>query len=145
MTDLDFVGQEMDRQQLVLAVLGCLNGKPMVPKQLQRAVFLVCHHFPELVAGKGFDFSLDEYGLLDSQIFEEAAALEAAGKVKITGGGIGRWKTYAATPRGEEEVSHMLAFVEQDVANGIREMRREASLAPHENSRIRRFCLCPEC
>jgi hypothetical protein len=91
----------MTRNELVLAMLACANGRGYTPVQIQKAIFLVCDRMPQILTdGMGFDFKPYDYGPFDADVYAEAEALQRAGDASITPSARGRWNTYAATNSG---------------------------------------------
>ncbi|HTQ83753.1 MAG TPA: hypothetical protein VMI47_10845 [Pseudolabrys sp.] len=91
----------MDRGDLVLAILAAADGRPYTPVQIQKAVFVICDQFPDLIDdGPGFNFEPYDYGPFDSDVYSEISALDARGEAIIAPSGIGNWNTYAASDYG---------------------------------------------
>lgn len=91
----------MNRQDLLLAMLACSDGRPYSPVQIQKAMFLVSKNMPSLVDdGPGFHFEPYDYGPFDASVYSEASALQLNGYASISPSGMGRWNTYAASDAG---------------------------------------------
>ena len=102
----------MTRQQLLLAILATAQGRSYTPVQIQKAAFLLTRNIPDAVTeGPNFHFVPYDYGPFNSDVYEEASSLAAAGLAVIAPSGMGRWHTYAATQegvaRGQEVLRHM--------------------------------------
>jgi hypothetical protein len=102
----------MNRRDLVLAILAAADGRSYTPVQIQKAVFVVCDHFPDLIdEGPDFNFQPYDYGPFDSDVYSVISRLEDAGFAEIAPSAHGNWNTYAATDhgvdRGEEILDEM--------------------------------------
>jgi hypothetical protein len=91
----------MNRRDLVLAILAASEGRPYTPVQIQKAVFIVCDQFRELIDdGQGFNFEPYDYGPFDSDVYSEISELDSNGEAIIAPSGVGNWNTYAASDYG---------------------------------------------
>src|SRR5258708_4475977 len=63
--------RQMDRRELVLALLASSEGRQYTPAQLQKAAFLVTRNMPQIVQGTGFHFVPYDYGPFDSDVYNE--------------------------------------------------------------------------
>jgi hypothetical protein len=106
----DAWGSAMTRQELVLAMLACADGRRYTPAQIQKAIFLVCRNVPHVISrGPGFEFEPYDYGPFDSSVYSEIQALATTGDALIEPSGVGRWDTYAASDLGLERGRELLA------------------------------------
>jgi hypothetical protein len=91
----------MNRRDLVLAILAAAEGRTYTPVQIQKAVFLVCDKFPDLIDdGPGFHFQPYDYGPFDSDVYSVIDALQSRGLAVIAPSPSGNWNTYAASDDG---------------------------------------------
>jgi hypothetical protein len=91
----------MDRRELLLAVLAAGHGKAFQPAQIQKAIFLIDRNLPHLVhRGPHYSFKAYNYGPFDRDVYTEASNLEAGGDAIIAPSPNGRWMTYAASSQG---------------------------------------------
>jgi hypothetical protein len=59
----------VNRRDLVLAILAAADGRAYTPVQIQKAVFIVCDQFPDLIEeGPHFHFEPYDYGPFDSDV-----------------------------------------------------------------------------
>ena len=99
----------MNRRDLVLAILGAADGRTYTPVQIQKAAFLVCKHFGNVIdEGPGFNFEPYDYGPFDSDVYAEIEALYRAGEAVIAPSAHGNWNTYAASDAGIERSGDLL-------------------------------------
>jgi hypothetical protein len=101
----------MDRQELVLTLLACADGRPYSPAQLQKAAFLISRNLPTLIdRGESFHFVPYDYGPFDADVYSEAESLRRTGDAVISPSASGRWNVYAASDaglaRGREILQH---------------------------------------
>ncbi len=102
----------MNRRDLLLTILAAADGRTFTPVQIQKAVFLVCDHFPDLIEeGPTFNFQPYDYGPFDSDVYSEIEALNRAGEAVIAPSAYGNWNTYAASDDGADRG--------QDLLNGM--------------------------
>jgi uncharacterized protein len=93
----------VNRRDFVLMILAAAEGRTFTPVQIQKAVFLVWRHFPDIIDdGPTFDFQPYDYGPFDSDVYSEIGALKRAGEAIIAPSGQGDWFTYAASDAGIE-------------------------------------------
>ena len=105
----------MNRRDLVLAILSAADGRTYSPVQIQKAVFLVCEHFGEVIDdGPAFDFQPYDYGPFDSDVYSEIEALRRAGEAVIAPSANGNWNTYAASDAGIERSNAILHGILND-------------------------------
>jgi uncharacterized protein len=105
----------MTRADLVLAVLAAAFGRPYTPVQIQKAVFIICDQFPELIdEGPGFDFKPYDYGPFDSDVYSEIGALQRGGLAEISPSPFGSWNIYSVTEIGEERGGWLINQLEGD-------------------------------
>jgi uncharacterized protein len=99
----------MNRRDLVLAILAAAEGRPYMPVQIQKAVFIICDHLPGLIDdGPGFNFQPYDYGPFDSDVYDELQRLARSGEVVIAPAASGNWSTYAASDAGVERGGDLL-------------------------------------
>lgn len=99
----------MNRGDLVLAILAAAKGRTYTPVQIQKAVFLLWDHFPDLIdEGPGFNFEPYDYGPFNSSVYSELDRLERDGFAVIAPSAHGNWNTYAASNAGEERGNDFL-------------------------------------
>jgi len=94
-------GGSMNRRDLILAILAAAEGRPYTPVQIQKAVFVVCDQFPDLIDdGPGFSFEPYDYGPFDSDVYSEISELEEDAEATVAPSADGNWNTYAASDYG---------------------------------------------
>ena len=99
----------MNRRDLVLAILAAAEGRSYTPVQIQKAVFVICEQFPNLIDdGPGFNFQPYDYGPFDSDVYSELAQLQLSGDAVIAPAARGNWNTYAASETGIERGDRLL-------------------------------------
>lgn len=86
----------MTKRDWTLLAIAAADGEPLSPVQLQKILFLLGEF--KLKGKRFYRFVPYNYGPFDPEIYRDAETLEAEGLISITSGG--RWKGYAATPRG---------------------------------------------
>lgn len=113
----------MTRQELLLTVLACAEGRPFSPVQIQKALFLISKRMPELVTeGPGYQFVPYDYGPFDSSVYSDAAVLAAQGEVVISPSGVGNWNTYAVSDAGLESGQLSMAFLSERAQTYLKEV-----------------------
>jgi hypothetical protein len=99
----------MNRRDLVLAILAAAEGRPYTPVQIQKAAFIVCDQFPNLIdEGPGFHFEPYDYGPFDSDVYAEISHLQVARDAVIAPSPFGNWNTYAASDKGLKRGTQLL-------------------------------------
>jgi uncharacterized protein len=99
----------MNRRDLVLAILAAADGRTYTPVQIQKAVFVICDHFPDLIdEGVSFQFEPYDYGPFDSNVYSVIARLENEGLAEIAPSAYGNWNTYAASDDGVDRGCEIL-------------------------------------
>jgi hypothetical protein len=114
----------MNRSDLVLAVLAASGGRPYTPIQIQKAIFVVCDHFPDLISGRKFNFEPYDYGPFDSEVYSEIYALQSAGEAVIAPSPMGQWNTYAASDAGVVRGRELLGEIGARRRDYIQEISR---------------------
>jgi uncharacterized protein len=110
----------MNRLDLVLAILAAADGRPYTPVQIQKAVFLICDEFPELIDdGPEFHFEPYDYGPFDSDVYDEISRLENAGFADIAPSAYGNWNTYAASDEGVKVGRRLLGRLNADAGHYV--------------------------
>ena len=110
----------MNRQELVLSVLGAANGNGYSPAQLQKALFLIDRNLPGIVAnGDGFQFQPYDYGPFDRGVYVEADALAANGLARIERSASSGYRTYSASEDGIRRAAEHLASLNEAQRNYI--------------------------
>ena len=87
----------MTKRDWTLLAIAAADGEALTPVQLQKVLFLL-GEFKLKGRSNFYHFIPYNYGPFDPQIYRDAEALEADKLVAVQTGG--RWKQYAATPRG---------------------------------------------
>src|SRR5438128_9635015 len=76
--------RQMNRRDILMAIVGSADGGAFSPVQLQKAVFLISRNCPGVFdAGSTFNFAPYDYGPFDRAVYDEANALEAAGLLRV--------------------------------------------------------------
>jgi uncharacterized phage-associated protein len=88
----------LTKRDWTLLAISAAEGEPLSPVQLQKALFLLGQMRADRVGNDFYQFEAHNYGPFSSGIYRDAEALEGDGLVTIQSDG--RWKKYAATPRG---------------------------------------------
>ena len=113
----------MNRRDFVLAILAAAEGRPYTPVQIQKAVFVICDHFPDLIdEGPRFHFEPYDYGPFDSDVYSVASRLEDDGFAEIAPSAYGNWNTYAASDAGIERGETFLAQMNDEAENYVRKI-----------------------
>jgi uncharacterized protein len=106
----------MTRGELVLAILAAADGRTYTPVQIQKAAFVVCDQFPDLIdEGPSFDFRPYDYGPFDSDVYSAIETLQAGGEAIIAPSPSGNWNTYAASDEGAERGQALLYALDEEV------------------------------
>jgi len=87
----------MTKRDWTLLAIAAADGEALSPVQLQKVLFLL-GEFKLKGRNNFYNFIPYNYGPFDPEIYRDAEALEADRLVTVQAGG--RWKQYAATPRG---------------------------------------------
>jgi hypothetical protein len=88
------------RQEWLLMALAHLNGRPMTPVQIQKAMFLMAAEAKALVGPGFYKFVPYNYGPFDANVYHDLDAQEAQGLVTSTHWPGRSWKMYSVTPAG---------------------------------------------
>jgi hypothetical protein len=100
---------QMNRRNVVLAILAAVEGRTYTPVQIQKAVFLVCDKFPDLIDdGPKFNFQPYDYGPFDADVYSCIASLQSDGLAVIAPSPSGNWNTYAASDNGVSQGDEIL-------------------------------------
>lgn len=115
----------MNRQELVLAVLGAANGSGYSPAQLQKALFLIDRNLPGIVAdGDSFQFRPYDYGPFDRGVYVEADALAANGLARIERSPTSGYRSYFASEDGIQRAAECLENLSEAQRNYIETVSR---------------------
>ena len=122
----------MKRRDLVLAILAAAAGRPYTPVQIQKAVFLICDQFRDLIDdGPRFNFQPYDYGPFDSNVYAELQELQHSGEAVISPSAHGNWNTYAISDagsgRGDELLYHVLPSEVKDYIDEVSKWVRSLS------------------
>jgi hypothetical protein len=113
----------MTRQELLLTVLACAEGRPFTPVQIQKALFLISKRMPGIVtSGPIYEFAPYDYGPFDSTVYSDAGALAARGDVVIAPSGTGNWSTYAVSDAGIAHGKATLAAADARAQKYVKEV-----------------------
>jgi hypothetical protein len=113
----------MNRRDLVLAILAAADGRTYTPVQIQKAAFVICDQFPDLIdQGPGFHFEPYDYGPFDSDVYFELSRLHDAGDAEIAPSAYGNWNTYAASDAGIDRGWDLLSQLSRDRQRYVKEV-----------------------
>jgi uncharacterized protein len=105
---------EMQRRDVLLAVMGAADGRSFSPVQLQKAVFLIDRNLPELFdADSRFNFAPYDYGPFDREVYVEASALEM-GNLASTAKGANGYSEYSVTDGGLARAGELLQTLSEN-------------------------------
>jgi hypothetical protein len=121
--DLPKTSGSMNRRDLVLAILAAADGRTFTPVQIQKAVFVVCDQYPELIDdGPKFHFEPYDYGPFDPDVYNELAGLARTGDAIIAPSGQGNWNTYAASDAGITRGENLWDQLDKDASGYIQKI-----------------------
>jgi uncharacterized protein len=104
---------EMQRRDVLLAIMGAADGRSFSPVQLQKAVFLIDRNLPGVFdENSRFNFAPYDYGPFDREVYVEASALEL-NELASTAKGSNGYSEYSVTDQGLDRARELLQNLDE--------------------------------
>ena len=115
-------GNPLKQTDIILAALAASKGAAHSPVQTQKLLFLLDKRLADELSGPHFNFIPHHYGPFDRTIYDLFDQLARQGMVEISRNPALRWRNYRLTPEGQALGEQILAQLQPQVAQYIREL-----------------------